>query len=228
MSGEKNIIYNNILSFCQYFFTFVLVLNMVSLDMFDVIYPEPMEILRNLKYLKNFETFGTFWKFQLFLENFESFSFFFGKFRIKVSKVGGKLWRREGYICWKYFQVRWKTIFPVFFSSISIFGENISKPDGKIIFPVFLQVPSSLFASLGKPWLIMESVWQTDDEDAHDDQQWVALNFSLLWRKALILMLSKHLKGQLWPRVGDEKWALSQSRGNRPRSAARRAAQDLV
>ena len=58
-----------------------------------------------------------------------------------------------------------------FFSSISIFGENISKPDGKIIFPVFLQVPSSLFASLGKPWLIMESVWQTDDEDAHDDQQ---------------------------------------------------------
>ena len=29
----------------------------------------------------------------------------------------------------------------------------------------------------------MESVWQTDDEDAHDDHQWVALNFSPLWRK---------------------------------------------
>ena len=27
-------------------------------DMFDVIYPEPMEILGNLKYLKIFETFG--------------------------------------------------------------------------------------------------------------------------------------------------------------------------
>ena len=59
-----------------------------------------------------------------------------------------------------------------FFSqAFPFFAENISKPDGKIIFPVFLQVPSSLFASLGKPWLIMESVWQTDDEDAHDDQQ---------------------------------------------------------
>ena len=39
-----------ILVFCQYFFTFFLVLNMISPDMFDVIYPEPMEILGNLKY----------------------------------------------------------------------------------------------------------------------------------------------------------------------------------
>ena len=32
-------------------------------------------------------------------------------------------------------------------------------------------MPSSLFASLGKPWLIIESVWQThhNDDDNHDD-----------------------------------------------------------
>ena len=41
----------------------------------------------------------------------------------------------------------------------------------KIIFRVFIREPSSLFASLGKPWLIIESVWQThcNDDDNHND-----------------------------------------------------------
>ena len=137
---------------------------------------------------ENFGNFGKnrkFWKILIFL---------CGKFRIFISKVGGKLWRREGYICWKYFQVRWKTIFPVFFSSISIFGENISKPDGKIIFPVFLQVPSSLFASLGKPWLIMESVWQTDDEDAHDEKWCVAKLWLAWWSEPSLGVVCYHLE----------------------------------
>ena len=32
------------------------------------------------------------------LENFGKYWIFFGKFRIIISKVGGELWRREGYI----------------------------------------------------------------------------------------------------------------------------------
>ena len=36
------------------------------------------------------------------LEKIENFGFF-GKFRIIISKVGGKSWRREGYIIGVYF-----------------------------------------------------------------------------------------------------------------------------
>ena len=50
--------------------------------MFYVVYPEQMEILGKI------ENFG----------KFKDFRNFFGKFRIIISKVGGKLWRREGYI----------------------------------------------------------------------------------------------------------------------------------
>ena len=72
----------------------------------------------------------------------------------------------------------------------------------------------------------------------------------VIWKEVDRAWLSKHLKGQLWPRVGNEKWSLSHSVGPRvchvkffgskeshwanaswpenPRSAARRAAQDLI
>ena len=47
--------------------------------MFDVIYPEPLDILGNVS--KIFDSFGKLLK---ILD-------FFGKFRIIISKVGGKL-----------------------------------------------------------------------------------------------------------------------------------------
>ena len=63
-------------------------------------------------------------------------------------------------------------MFPLLIKIFPLFAENISEPAGKIIFRVFLQVPSSLFASLGKPCLIIESVWQThhNDDDGDDEK----------------------------------------------------------
>ena len=58
MSGEKNVspvficIYFNFLSILLHIF---LVFNMISPDMFDVIYPKPMEILGNFWKIWNYD-----------------------------------------------------------------------------------------------------------------------------------------------------------------------------
>ena len=73
--------------------------------MFYVIYPKPMEILGK------FENCGKFWNIWKILGNFGFFLKILkimenlGKFRIIISKVGGKLWRKEGYIpSWRFDQ----------------------------------------------------------------------------------------------------------------------------
>ena len=103
-------------------------------------------------------------------------------------------------------------------------------------------------------------IWQTEAGGAGSKALWaMPINGNNTFQKGPSLreafiqekchfLSSKHLKGQLWHRVGDKKWALSHSvswwsvmtaRGwrkmstfsiqrDRPRSAARRAAQDLV
>ena len=60
-------------------------------------------------------------------------------------------------------------------------------------------MPSSLFASLGKPWLIIESVWQTHDEDDDDDDDDNDDNWKLqnsLIKTLLIKMLERFEKHQ--------------------------------
>ena len=54
--------------------------------------------LTQWKFWENFENVGNFWEFWKILE----FFWFFWTFQIIIFKVGGKLWRQEGYISIKF------------------------------------------------------------------------------------------------------------------------------
>ena len=90
-------------------------------------------------------------------------------------------------------------MFPLLIKIFPLFAENISEPAGKIIFRVFLQVPSSLFASLGKPCLIIESVWQThhNDDDGDDDDDWKFEKADYQWQQYWLKHMQDFKKFQL-------------------------------